>query len=73
MEHLIDRINWRMMEFYSGEDSRQIAHTQCVHDYTRLLAAKSGVEPHRAILHDKGCYPLDRAAGRELFDLLFLK
>ncbi|WP_288591646.1 HD domain-containing protein [uncultured Victivallis sp.] len=62
MEHLIDRINWRMMEFYSGEDSRQIAHTQCVHDYTRLLAAKSGVEPHRAmlleiaaILHDIGC------------------
>ncbi|PVY45195.1 hypothetical protein C8D82_103109 [Victivallis vadensis] len=24
MEHLIDRINWRMMEFYSGEDSRRI-------------------------------------------------
>ena len=23
MEHLIDRINWRMMEFYSGEDSRR--------------------------------------------------
>ncbi|WP_261798409.1 hypothetical protein [Victivallis vadensis] len=44
-----------------------------MYDYTRLSAAKSGVEPHRAILHDKGYYPLDRAAGRELFDLLFLK
>ena len=40
MEHRIERINWRMMEFYSGEDSRRIVHT-------RLPAAKSGAEPQR--------------------------
>lgn len=29
MEHLIDRINWRLMEFYSGEDSRRIGIPGC--------------------------------------------
>ena len=67
MEYLISRINWKMMELFAGEDPAQIAHTQSVHDYTRVLAARSGCAERRiallelaAILHDIGC-PASRA------------
>ncbi len=67
MEYLISRINWRMMKLFAAEDPAQIAHTQSVHDYTRVLAARSGCAERRiallelaAILHDIGC-PAARA------------
>ena len=67
MEYLISRINWKMMELFAAEDPAQIAHTQSVHDYTRVLAARSGCAERRiallelaAILHDIGC-PASRA------------
>lgn len=67
MEELIGRINWKMVELFSAEDPAQIAHTQRVHDYTRLLAVRSGCARRRigllelaAILHDIGC-PAARA------------
>ena len=58
----IERISWRVIEFLAAENPEQIAQTQCVRDYTRLLAEKSGIEPRRlllleiaALLHDIGC------------------
>ena len=67
MEELIGRINWKMVELFSAENPAQIAHTQSVHNYTRLLAARSGCAERRiallelaAMLHDIGC-PAARA------------
>ena len=67
MEYLIGRINWKMVELFSAENPAQIAHTQSVHNYTRLLAARSGCAERRiallelaAMLHDIGC-PAARA------------
>ena len=46
MEYLISRINWRMMKLFAAEDPAQIAHTQSVHDYTRVRFCTTSAVPH---------------------------
>lgn len=59
---LVDRLEWRMLDYYAKKDSSQIAHTLCVREYTRLLAEKENYEKRQvylleiaALLHDIGC------------------
>lgn len=64
---LIDRIKQRMIECFASEDPAQIAHTLCVHSYTRMIAVGEAMAAHplelleiAALLHDIGC-PAARA------------
>ena len=61
-EQQVERAMSRMIDYYAASDPTQIAHTLCVHEYTRLLARREGYDEHKvglleiaAIMHDIGC------------------
>lgn len=73
MENRVDRMLERVVGYYASCDASQIAHTLCVHQYTRLLALGEGYDPHRielletaALLHDIGCTDAKRKYGNSL-------
>jgi len=62
MENMVDQIRRQMIDYYAGKDTSQIAHTLCVHEYTRTLAVQEQYDPRQiilleiaALLHDVGC------------------
>lgn len=70
---LTDDIALRAIRYYVATDASQIAHTQCVASYTRLIAAGEALPPRRiellecaAWLHDIGCPESRRKYGNTL-------
>lgn len=62
LEYRVQQTMKRMIDYYAACDSTQIAHTLCVHEYTRMLAMreryderKRGLLEIAALLHDIGC------------------
>ena len=62
LEYRVQQAMKRMIDYYAACDSTQIAHTLCVHEYTRMLAMREGYDERKrglleiaALLHDIGC------------------
>lgn len=62
MQILVNSVMMRMLDYYASKDISQIAHTLCVHEYTRLIALQEGYSTRKvmllelaALLHDIGC------------------
>ena len=62
MTPLTEKIALRTMRYFTQEDPTQIAHTQCVINYTQLIAEGENYPPRKkelieiaAWLHDIGC------------------
>ena len=69
----VDRLECRMLKYYTLKDPSQIVHTLCVREYTRLLARQEGYAAHQvslleiaALLHDIGCPQSKEKYGNSL-------